>query len=92
MDENKIIELVDENGETVQLQLLAGLEHEDVKYLAVTDDLSEDEDGECGVFFLCVEEDEEGETYEPVEDEDLMEVLFNKFMALIEDGEDEDDE
>ncbi len=56
------------------------------------DALSEDEEGECGVFFLRVDEDEEGETYEPVEDDDLMETLFNQFMSLVEGGEDEDDE
>ena len=91
MDENKIIELIDENGESVQFQLLAGFEHEGAQYIAVTDDLGEDEDAECGVFFMLVEQDEEGEVYDPVEDEALMDVLFNKFMQLVESGEEEDD-
>lgn len=90
MDENNIIELIDEDGESVQLQLLAGIEYEGAKYIAATDDLSEDDEGECDVFFLLVEEDEEGETYEPVEDEALQATLFARFMEMME--EDERDE
>ena len=66
MDENNIIELIDEDGESVQLRLLAGIEHEGAKYIAATDDLNEDGEGECDVFFLLVEEDEEGESYQSV--------------------------
>ena len=91
MDENKIIELVDEEGDTVQFQLLAALEHEGVQYIAVTDDLGEDEEGECGVFFMLVEQDDEGEVYDPVEDEELMDVLFDKFMKMVDEGEGEED-
>ena len=42
------------------------------------------------MFFLLVEEDEEGETYEPVEDEALQATLFARFMEMME--EDERDE
>ena len=90
MDENNIIELIDEDGESVQLRLLAGIEHEGAKYIAATDDLNEDGEGECDVFFLLVEEDEEGESYQSVEDEALQEALFARFLEMVE--EDEGDE
>lgn len=88
----EIIELIDETGEAVQFRLLAGIEYEGAQYIAVTDDVSDDEEGECSVSFLLVETDEEGESYESVEDETLMEELFVKFLKLVGEDEGEDDE
>ena len=89
MSENQdsnIIELVDDNGETVQFEHLATLEHEGEYYIAL---MVLDEDHH--------EEDDEGEEcYEYVEDENLQEVIFEKFLQLMEeqdgfvDAEDED--
>ena len=68
--ENNIIELVDENGETVQFEHLATLEHE----------------GE--VVIMKIAKDDGGEEcYEYVEDEDLQEAVFEKFLQLMQEQE-----
>ncbi len=87
----EIIELIDEEGATVQFRLLAGIEYEGAQFLAVTDDLSEDDEGECNVFILLVDGEGEDATYEMVEDEAVMQAVFTKFLQMM-DEEEEDDE
>lgn len=96
-EESNIIELVDENGESVSFEHLATLEHEGVYYIALMllddDHSSEDEEGE--VVIMQITEDEDGnECYVPVEDDELQAVVFEKFLALMaeEEEDDEDDD
>ncbi|MDD6050743.1 MAG: Holliday junction resolvase RuvX [Clostridiales bacterium] len=87
MDEN-IIELIDdETGESVQFLHLATLMHEDKEYIAVTDAAEDDE--ECGVFFMEIITEGEEDSYSPVEDEALQDVLFEQFVALMDEDDDE---
>ena len=87
MDEN-IIELIDdESGESVQFLHLATLMHEGKEYIAVTDAAEDDE--ECGVFFMEIITEGEEDSYSPVEDEKLQDVLFQQFVALMDEEDDE---
>ena len=87
MDEN-IIELIDdESGETVQFLHLATLMHEGKEYIAVTDAAEDDE--ECGVFFMEIIVEDGEDSYSPVEDEKLQDVLFQQFVALMDEEDDE---
>ena len=87
MDEN-IIELIDdETGESVQFLHLATLMHEEKEYIAVTDAAEDDE--ECGVFFMEIITGGEEDSYSPVEDEKLQDVLFQQFVALMDEEDDE---
>ena len=87
MDEN-IIELIDdESGETVQFLHLATLMHEEKEYIAVTDAAEDDE--ECGVFFMEIITEDGEDSYSPVEDEKLQDVLFQQFVALMDEEDDE---
>ena len=87
MDEN-IIELIDdESGESVQFLHLATLMHEDKEYIAVTDAAEDDE--ECGVFFMEIITEDGEDSYSPVEDEKLQDVLFQQFVALMDEEDDE---
>ena len=87
MDEN-IIELIDdETGESVQFLHLATLMHENKEYIAVTDAAEEDE--ECGVFFMEIITEDGEDSYSPVEDEALQDVLFEQFVALMDEEDDE---
>ena len=87
MDEN-IIELIDdESGETVQFLHLATLMHEGKEYIAVTDAAEDDE--ECGVFFMEIISEDGEDSYSPVEDEKLQDVLFQQFVALMDEEDDE---
>ena len=87
MDEN-IIELIDdESGESVQFLHLATLMHEGKEYIAVTDAAEDDE--ECGVFFMEIIVEGGEDSYSPVEDEALQDVLFQQFVALMDEEDDE---
>ena len=87
MDEN-IIELIDdETGESVQFLHLATLMHEEKEYIAVTDAAEEDE--ECGVFFMEIISEDGEDSYSPVEDEQLQDALFQQFVALMDEEDDE---
>ena len=99
MSENEnmenIIELVDEEGNTVSFELLASLERDGKEYIAlmVPEDESDAEEDEGEVIFMLVEQDENGEdSYVGVEDEELQSALFDQFLQLMEDMEDEDPE
>ena len=92
MDFDGIVELVDEDGKNVRFEFLMMLEHEGGNYLLLTpaeeiDGVDEDE-----VVILKVDTDENGEdVYVSIDDEKLMETLFEKYLAMVEseDGEDE---
>ena len=93
MEENlNIVELVDdETGETVPFEHLATLEHEGDMYIALMlldEDHTSDDEGE--VVIMKIEQDEDGnECYVYVEDEELQDNVFEKFLALIEEEDDE---
>ncbi len=89
MNEN-IIELIDdETGTAVQFMHLATIEHEGELYIAVTEaDAAEDE--ECGVFFMQIIAEDGEDSYTPVEDEEMQEALFNKFLAMMDEAEDDE--
>jgi putative Holliday junction resolvase len=92
MDEN-IIELIDENGDSVRFQLLAGIEYESQQYLAVTYDTEteDDEDEECTVYILQVVTEEDGtESYMEVNDVATQEAVFNKFLVMMDEAEDDE--
>ena len=91
MNEN-IIELIDdETGDTVRFELLAGIEHEGKQYIALAEEEQSEEES-CEVFIMEVATEEDGsEAYIQVEDEAVQEAVFNKFLAMM-DEEDEDDE
>ncbi len=91
MQDDNIIELIDENGETVQFEHLATLEHEGDYYIAlmVLDEEHHVEDDEGEVVIMKIDQDEDGnECYVYVEDDALQEVVFEKFLKLMdeEDG------
>ena len=92
MEENNIIELIDDaTGESVSFEHLATIEHNGAYYIALTE-IAEDEDdtGECEVIIMRIDQDDEGnECYVQVEDEDEQQTVFDKFIALMEEEEEE---
>lgn len=85
-----LISLTDEDGKEYELEILAELEYEGSRYLALvpagTDDDSE-EDLEISI--LKAEDVDGEEMLVIVEDDDELEAVYNAFMDLIyaEDGE-----
>ena len=85
-----IIELVDENGETVEFEHLMTFEHEGKTYIAMMS-VGEEEAEEGEVVLLAIAEDENGEEcYVCVENEQEQEDVFVKFLKLMEEMEDEE--
>ena len=83
MEEMEVVVLEVEDGNEVEFEMAAIIAHEGKQY-AVLMPLAED-DG--GIVILEYEEtdDEEGDLYSDVEDEDILDAVFNKFKEAYAD-------
>lgn len=78
MDEPEMIELTDENGDTIEAEVLDIFEYEQSLYMILLPD-----DGEDGVVIMEVEEsgeDEEEDSLRPVGDPELLDILYDQFQ------------
>lgn len=90
MDERTdLIELIDENGETVYFEHLMTLEHEGEYYIVLmTPETSNDED-EGDVVVLQLAKDDKGEDcYVTIEDDETAQAVYEKFIQIIEEDDD----
>ena len=89
MEHENIVELIDENENIVKFDHIMTLEHEGEKYalLSPIDDLEDIEEGE--VVIMRIEEGEDQDAYVGIEDDDLLETIFQKYLAIVE-AEDEE--
>jgi len=89
MEHENIVELIDENENIVKFDHIMTLEHEGEKYalLSPIDDIEDVEEGE--VVIMRIEEGDEQDAYVGIEDEDLLETIFQKYLAIVE-AEDEE--
>ena len=92
---NEIIELIDENGKPVRFEHLMTVEYEGDPYVLLVpiddvEDVDEDE-----VVILRIEKGDDGEdAYVGIEDEELLEKVFERYLEIAEADEDalEDEE
>lgn len=87
-----IIELTDEDGVTSQFEYLTTIEHENELYVVLMllqEEEQDDEDGE--VLILKIEKDPESDedVYVSVDDDDISQAVFDKFVAMMDEEEDE---
>ena len=89
MEQDNIVELLDENDQIVRFEHIMTLEHEGEKYalLSPVDDLEDVEEGE--VVIMHIEEGEDQDAYIGIEDEELLEDIFQKYLEIVE-SEDEE--
>ena len=90
--ESDIIELIGEDGEAVPFEYLTTIEYKDKKYIVLipADEEEEDED-EGEVVILEIQEDENGEdVYVSLEDDDLLEEVFQEFLKVAAEQDDEE--
>ena len=80
--EGDIIEMIGDDGETVSFIFVDALEYEGDIYLALAEPEEDD-----AVFFLKVEQDEEGNDVYKAPDEELEDILFQKFSEMRSDNE-----
>ncbi len=87
MEQENIVELIDENDQVVSFEHIMTLEYEGDKYalLSPVDDLEDVDEGD--VVIMRIEEGEEQDTYVGVEDEEILEAVFNQYLAIVEEEE-----
>ena len=99
--ESNIIELVDEQGKAVEFEHLMTVEHEGDYYIVLMAAQEDEENEEGEVVILKMEKDDKGEDcYVTIEDDDVLQAVFDKFVAAVEeeddaipqDGEDEEED
>ena len=77
LTEGDIIEMIGDDGETVSFIFVDALEYAGDVYLALAEP---DEDD--AVFFLKIEQDEEGNDVYNAPDEELEDILFKRFTEM----------
>ena len=87
-----IIELTDEDGVTTQFEYLTTIDHEGELYVVLMllgDEQQDDEEGE--VLILKIEKDPETDEdiYVSVDDEEVSQAVFNKFLVMMDEEEEE---
>ena len=87
-----LVELTDEDGVTSRFEYLTTIDHEGELYVVLMlleDEEHDDDEGE--VLILKIEKDPETDEdiYVTVEDESISQEVFNKFVAMMDEEEDE---
>lgn len=93
-EENNIVELVDEDGNTLRYEHLMTFEYKNEWYCAFTpeqpaEEAEDDEGDEVAIFHIVGEEDDE--SLEQIEDDALLDEVFAEFCKQYEDFEDADE-
>ena len=94
-EENNIVELIDEDGNSLHYEHLLTFEYKGEWYCAFTpvedaEEAQEDEEGEEVVIYHLVG-GENDETLEPIEDDEKLDEVFAEFCNQYEDFEDADE-
>ena len=84
-EDDELIELIDDDGKIIKFKLLDVTEYKGEKYtlLLAAEESDEIADDEVVIFRL----NEKEETLEPIEDEALLEEVFEFYQSEIEDEE-----
>jgi uncharacterized protein YrzB (UPF0473 family) len=83
---------VDEDGNEVEFDHLMTFEHEGKHYVALMPMDEVEGVGDDEVLILRINENGEEDTYEAIENEVLLDELFNAFMELWEEQDEDEDE
>jgi uncharacterized protein YrzB (UPF0473 family) len=87
-----VVKLVDEDGNEVEFDHLMTFEHEGKHYVALMPMDEVEGVGDDEVLILRINENGEEDTYEAIENEVLLDELFNAFMELWEEQDEDEDE
>lgn len=85
MNEERMITLETDDGESIDFYVLEETKINGMNYLLVTDAEEEDEDGDCYILKDLSKAEEAEAVYEFVEDDNEMDYLFRIFSELMED-------
>ena len=85
LEEGDIIEMVNDDGETVSFIFIDALEYDGDLYLALAEPEEDD-----AVFFLKIEQDADGSDVYSAPDEALEDILFARFTEMRENDNQEE--
>lgn len=88
MERDDIVELYDEDDNLVRFEHVMTIEYEGENYVLLAP-LDEDEEGD-EVIILRIEEQDGEEVYATLEDDDLINAVFSRYLEIVEE-EDEDE-
>ena len=87
-----IIELTDEEGVTSQFEYLTTIDHEGELYVVLMlleEEEQDDEEGEVLILKIEKDPDTDEDIYVTVDDESISQAVFEKFLAMVEEEEEE---
>ncbi len=93
-EQNTVIELVDESGNTVKFDLVMTFDYEGKRYAALLPIDTVENVGDDEVVLLEIVKDKDGENFVSIDNPVLLDEVFNEFIELFDemaDGDDEDD-
>lgn len=88
--ESNIVELTDEDGQTVEFEYLTTIEHEGESYVVLLAPQEKEDDEEGEVVILKIQQDENGEdTYVSCDNEEIEQEIFEMFIDELDEEEDD---
>ena len=88
--ESNIVELTDEDGQTVEFEYLTTIEHEGESYVVLLAPQEEENDEEGEVVILKIQQDENGEdTYVTIDNPVMLDEVFSAFLEFMDEAEED---
>ena len=88
---DSFVTMVDENGEEFVLEMLESIDYKDATYTAFLPADLDENDPDYGLVLLRNAVDENGdEVYDTIDDEDELNDVYEQFMRILFDDEDEE--
>ncbi len=85
------VTIVDDEGQEFELEVLDSMDYNGESYMAFLPADMDEEDPDYGIIILRVVTDENGdEVYESIDDDEQLQDVYEKFMVLLFDDEDEE--
>ena len=86
------ITIVDDDGQEFELEVIESMDYNGQTYMSFLPADMKEDDPDYGFFLLRVVEDENGdEVFESIDDDAELQNVYERFMALLYDDEDEED-
>lgn len=85
------ITIIDDDGEEFELEVLDSMDYNGESYMAFLPANMDESDPDYGIVILRVVEGEDGEElFESIDDDDQLQDVYEHFMVLLFDDEDEE--
>ena len=84
------VTIVDDEGQEFELEVLDSMDYNGESYMAFLPADMDEEDPDYGIIILRVVTDENGdEVYESIDDDEQLQDVYEKFMVLLFDDEED---